>query len=305
MSNKIVFFGNERLATGLGTTAPTLRALIDAGYEITGVIVAQNELGNSRKSRELEIVQVANAHGIPVLSPSKLYDSADEIAELGAEIGVLVAYGKIVPQAIIDSFPHGIINLHPSLLPLHRGPTPIESAILNDDTETGVSIMQLSAGMDSGPVYGQSIIQLEGNETKQDLADQLLNIGKDMIIDLLPQILDSSLTPIAQDDSKATYDSMIDKSAGLLDWNKSAVMLEREIRAYAVWPRSRTTINSIEVIVTASHIIDGIGKIGSIWKDPKSLGFYTSDGVLAIDRLIPVGKQEMDIASFLAGYQIV
>lgn len=304
MLNKILFFGNERLATGLGTTAPTLRALIAAGYEITGVIVAQNELGNSRKSRELEIVQVANVHNIPVLSPAKLSEAADEIAELGAEIGVLVAYGKIVPQVIIDLFPRGIINIHPSLLPLHRGSTPIESAILSDDTETGVSLMQLAAGMDSGPIYGQTIIQLNGNETKQQLADQLLSIGKDMVIELLPQILDGTLKPIAQDETKATYDSMIDKLASQLDWNKSSVQLEREVRAYAVWPRSRTNINGIEVIITESHVIDGVGKTGTIWKDARNLGFYTTDGILVIDRLILIGKKEMDIASFLAGHPI-
>lgn len=304
MLNKILFFGNERLATGLGTTAPTLRALIEAGYEITGVIVAQNEIGSSRNARELEIVQVANAHNIPVLSPKNLRESVNEIAEFGAEIGVLVAYGKIVPQSIIDLFPRGIINIHPSLLPLHRGSTPIESVILNDDTETGVSVMSLSAGMDSGPVYGQSIIQLMGNETKQELADQLLNIGKDMVIEFLPGILDGSMKAFAQDETLATCDKMIDKSATQLDWNKSALQLEREVKAYAVWPRSRTTINDIEVIVTVSHTIDGIGKIGSIWKDTKSLGFYTSDGVLVIDRLIPIGKKEMDTASFLAGYKI-
>lgn len=304
MLNKILFFGNERLATGLGTSAPTLRALIEAGYKITGVVVAQNEIGNSRNARELEIVQVANAHNIPVLSPKNLRESVDEIAEFDAEIGVLVAYGKIVPQAIIDLFPRGIINIHPSLLPLHRGSTPIESAILNDDSETGVSLMQLAAGMDSGPVYGQTIIQLNGDETKQQLADQLLNIGKDMVIELLPQILDGTLKPVAQDETKATYDSMIDKSASQLDWNKSAVQLERQVRAYAVWPRSRTNINGIEVIITESHVIDGVGKSGTIWKDAKNLGFYTTDGILVIDKLIPIGKNEMDTASFLAGHQV-
>ena len=303
MLNKIVFFGNERLATGLSSTAPTLRALIEAGHEITGVIVAQKKISNSRNARKLEIVQVAEAHNIPVLIPKNLREATDEIAELGAEIGVLVAYGKIVPQSIIDLFPRGIINIHPSLLPLHRGSTPIESAILGDDSETGVSVMSLSAGMDSGPVYGQSIIQLTGNETKQSLADKLLNIGKNMVIDYLPKILDGTMKAFAQDESLATYDKMINKSVGHLDWNKSALLLEREVRAYAVWPRSRTIINEIEVIITQCHIIDGIGKIGGFWKNPKSLGFYTSDGILVIDKLIPAGKKEMDIASFLAGHK--
>lgn len=304
MSNKIVFFGNERLATGLGTTAPTLRALIDIGYEITGVVVAQKELGNSRKSRELEIVQVANAHNIPILSPAKLSEAADEITKLGAEIGVLVAYGKIVPQSIIDLFPHGIINIHPSLLPLHRGSTPIESVILNGDSETGVSVMQLSAGMDSGPIFGQTRIALDGTETKQALADKLLNIGKDMVVELLPKILDGSLEPYNQDETQVTYDKLIDKSAKHLNWNKTAVQLEREIRAYVIWPRSRAVINGIEVIITQSHVVDGVGEAGNIWRDTKALGFYTTNGILVIDRLIPAGKKEMTAAAFLAGYQI-
>ena len=304
MLNKILFFGNERLATGITTTAPLLRALIEADYEITSVIIAQKENSSSRNTRELEIVQIAQAHNIPVLALKNLRESVDEISEFGAEIGVLVAYGKIVPQSIIDLFPRGIINIHPSLLPLHRGSTPIESVILEDDTETGVTVMSLSAGMDSGPVYGQSIIQLMGSETKQELVDKLLNIGKDMIIEFLPNILDGSMKAFAQDENLATYDKMIDKSASALDWNKSALALEREVRAYAFWPRSRTIINGLEVIITATHIIDGIGEIGKIWKNSKSLGFYTSAGVLVIDKLIPTGKKEMDIASFLSGYQI-
>lgn len=304
MSNKILFFGNERLATGLGTSAPTLRALVAAGYQITGVIIAQNEIGNSRQARELEIVQVAAEHGIPVLSPAKLGEAKDEIQAFQADIGVLVAYGKIVPQTIIDLFPRGIINIHPSLLPRHRGSTPIESAILDGDSETGVSLMQLSAKMDAGPVFDQTVVPLNGHETKQELADKLLGIGKDMVIDLLPKILDNSLSPAAQDESMATYDNMIDKSASQLDFNKPAEQLEREVRAYDSWPRSRTTINNVDVIITKAHIMSGVGKAGILWQGTKQLGFYTANGILVIDRLLPVGKKEMDAASFLAGYRI-
>jgi len=302
MSNKILFFGNERLATGLVTPAPTLRALIAAGYDVTGVIVAQNEIGSSRQARELEIVQVAEEHHIPVVSPPKLGEAEDKIRAFQADIGVLVAYGKIVPPPIIDLFPRGIINIHPSLLPRHRGSTPIESAILDGDTETGVSLMQLSSKMDAGPVYGQIKMALHGTETKQALADQLLNLGKDMLLDMLPKILDGTLMPTPQDDTLASYDGLITKEASKLDWHKSALQLEREIKAYAGWPRSRTTINNIDVIVTKAHIVSGVSKPGILWQEPKQLGFYTTDGILVIDSLVPAGKKEMDIASFLAGY---
>jgi methionyl-tRNA formyltransferase len=158
MSAKIVFFGNERLATGVTTTAPTLQALIDAGYEVCALVVAQNQSGASRKARKLEVAEIAEQHGIPVLVPAKLDDIAGQLKDYGAEIGILVAFGKIVPQAILDIFPHGIINIHPSLLPKHRGSTPIESAILFGENETGVSLMQLVQKMDAGPVYAQETV---------------------------------------------------------------------------------------------------------------------------------------------------
>ena len=198
--NKILFFGNEQLGTGLSTTAPTLQALIAEGYDITGVIVAQKDIGKSRKSKEQEIVQLAESHNIPVFAPTKLADIRDDLVAMKAEAGVLIAYGKMVPQSIIDIFPNGIINIHPSLLPLHRGSTPIESVILGGDTKTGVSLMQLAAEMDAGPVYSQTTIELNGDETKQVLADELQRLGAEMLIRDLPKILDRTLLPTKQDD---------------------------------------------------------------------------------------------------------
>lgn len=303
MSNKIVFFGNERLGTGLGTNVPVLRALIATGYEITSLVVAQNEIGKSRKGRTLEIVQVAEAHNIPVLSPAKLSEFNDQLAALGAEAGVLIAYGKIVPQGVIDVFPKGIINIHPSLLPKHRGPTPIESVILSNEPETGVSLMRLGAKMDAGPVYAQQTIQLTGNETKPELADRLITLGKDMLIQHLPNILDGSLQPKPQDDAQATYDKLIEKTDGVLNFQKTAIQLEREVRAFADWPRSRTNIGITEVVINKAHSIDGKGVAGTLWLQSKEIGIYCSQGVLIIDRLIPAGKKEMDARSFLIGYK--
>ena len=303
MSNKILFFGNERIATGVTTNVSVLQTLIAAGYEITGVVVAQEITGPSRNSRELEIVQVAEQNQIPLFSPPKLSDAVDELKALGAEIGVLVAYGKIIPQSVIDIFPHGIINLHPSLLPKHRGPTPIESVLLAGDVETGVSIMQLTAGMDAGPLYAQMRIDLEGYETKQALADELLLVGKDMIRELLPLILQGTLTPTPQDESQASYDQKLDKLASTIDWQKPAVQLEREIRAYAGWPRSRTTLGRSEIIITAARVAPGHGTPGDLWIENRLIGVFTSKDVLVIDRLIPAGKPEMDGSAFMLGYQ--
>ncbi|HMH30927.1 MAG TPA: methionyl-tRNA formyltransferase [Methylomirabilota bacterium] len=302
MSNRILFFGNERLATGLSTSAPTLRALVDAGYDVVAVVVAQKEVGKSRKGRELEIVQVAEAVNLPALVIDDLAAAKDQLASYKAEAAVLIAYGKIVPQSVIDVFPRGIVNIHPSLLPKHRGPTPIESVILSGEAETGVALMSLAAEMDAGPVYDQQAIKLNGNETKQELADQLGEIGKDLVIKNLPAILDGSLQPKPQADD-ATYDELIDKEDGVIDWQKPAGQLEREVRAYLDWPRSRTSIGSTDVIITKSHVAEGSGTPGTLLIEAKQLGVYCGEGLLVIDNLIPAGKKEMPAQAFLSGYQ--
>lgn len=303
ISKTVVFFGNERLATGVTTSAPTLRALIDNGYDVVAV-VSNFETGTSRKARSLEIKEITDTHNIPLLLPKNPLDIAKQLKDYKAEIGILVAYGKIVPQSIIDIFPKGIINIHPSLLPLHRGSTPIESAILGGETKTGISIMQLEKAMDAGPVYAQQKIDLDDKVTKQVLADRLLNIGSDMIIDLIPKILDNSIKAKPQHEAHATYDNLIAKSDGLLDWSKPAVQLEREIRAYAAWPQSRTQLAGIDVVITKAHIAPGNGTPGRIkvMTNIKSLIVYCGSDSLCVDRLKPANKSDMDIKSFIAGY---
>jgi methionyl-tRNA formyltransferase len=306
MSKKILFFGNERLATGVTTAAPTLQALINAGYEVAAVVVAQGEIGKSRKPRDLEVARIAEGQGIPVIGPAKLDEAKDDIKKYGAEAAVLVAYGKIVPQAVIDLFPGGIINIHPSLLPKHRGPTPIEGVILEGTTETGVSLMRLTSQMDAGPVYDQQKVELRGDETKQFIADQLLDLGKDMLLERLPAILDGSLGGREQDDEHATYDTKITKEDTELDFvRKDAVRLAREVRAFAGWPRSRAMIGTTEVIVTEAHAENFNGTPGTMWLQPKRLGMHCKEGTLMIEKLLLPGKKEMPAQAFLAGYKPV
>lgn len=305
-SKTIIFFGNERLATSVSTTAPTLQALIDNGYDVAAVISNHTE-ARSRSTRNLEIAEVATGHDIPVWLPNKPSEVADKIKATGAEVGILVAYGRIVPQSVIDLFPRGILNIHPSLLPLHRGPTPIESVILNGDTKTGVSIMQLAAAMDAGPVYKQSSIDLDGGETKQQLADKLLGLGRSMLLEVLPEVLNGQLKPSAQDNSQATYDQLITKSDGQLDWSKPALELERQIRAYKDWPQSRSRLAGKEVVITAAHVVptNAGGK-------PGDLEVLASEGIimvqcgsdaLCLDRVKPAGKAEMSVADFINGHK--
>lgn len=300
ISPPIVFFGNERIATGVSTTTPTLRALIKAGYDIKAV-VANFEVGRSRKPRPLEIAELAEQHKIPVLLPKKITDITPILHEYGAEVGVLVAYGKIVPQDIIDIFPRGIINIHPSLLPAHRGPTPLESIILSGKTSTGVSIMGLVKAMDAGPVYAQEIVTLSGKESKQELADSLLSIGSKMIIDILPAIINGSCSPTPQANENISYDRLITKQDGVIDWNKSAAEISREVRAYFGWPGSRTTVYDREVILTEVDVSNMNGTPGSIDISDGSMRVHCGQGSIIIRRLKPAGKKEMDATSFLLG----
>ena len=297
---RLVFFGNERLATGVTSSVETLKRLIANGYEVVAV-VTNYEVGVSRKSRELEIEQVALQYDIPLLMPSKPIEIIDQLREYGAVAGVLVAYGRIIPQSVIDVFPRGIINIHPSLLPLHRGPTPIESAILEGSRKTGVCIMQLAKEMDAGPVYGYSELSLSGNELKQELADVLLELGSRTLLELLPGIITGEVVGQPQS-GHPSYDSLITKTDGMIDWNKSAVQIEREVRAYSGWPGSRTTLANKEVAITKAHVVAGTGNPGDIEATKKELLITTADQRLAIDTLKPSGKTEMSIEAFLAGH---
>ncbi len=297
----IVFFGNERLATGVSTKTPTLTKLLDAGYNVAAV-VANFETAKSRKSRDLEIAEIASKNNIPILLPKKLSDIKEKLQEYNASAGILVAYGKIIPQEIIDMFPSGIINIHPSLLPKHRGPTPIESVILDGSKQTGVSIMQLSKDMDAGPIYVQEEVKLSGKETKQELADSLIELGGEMLITSLPGILAGVIIPKQQNTSGATYDCLIDKSFGIIDWSKEARLIEREIRAYQTWPTSRTTLKDLDLIIISAHTAENKLLPGEILSTKTSLIIGCGTDSLSIDRLKPIGKNELDISQFLAGY---
>ncbi|PID31180.1 methionyl-tRNA formyltransferase [Candidatus Saccharibacteria bacterium] len=302
---KLVFFGNERIATSVFTSCPTLQKLIDAGHEIAAVVTQQHETGASRKQRKLEIADLAARHEIPLLTPERPSDILDELQAMRADIGVLVAYGKIIPQEIIDIFPGGIVNIHPSLLPRHRGSTPIESTILAGEQKTGVSLMQLEKRMDAGNVYAYSEVELLGNESKQALASELLELGSEMLVTLIPRIVSGEIVSRPQDEADATYDALLTKKDSEIDLSKSAIRLEREIRAYLGWPGSRTIIAGKEVAIIAAHVsknrLENVDK-KSIFVANKQLCLQTADGILVIDELKPAGKNTMPTHAFLAGY---
>lgn len=291
ISKTVLFFGTEDFS------ALALEKLIADGHSVGAIITKPDtKRGRNKQLVKPRVKEIGEAHNIPVWQPNKLSDIADDIRQFDSPIGILVSFGKIIPQSIIDLFSPGIINLHPSLLPLYRGPSPIESAILNGDSETGISIMQLSAAMDTGPVYLQEKVSLGGTETALELYESLGQRGAELLADSLPAIIDGSLAPTPQDDSAATYCQLITKADGIVDWHKPATQIEREIRTYAGWPGSRTTIGDIEIIITSAHIEKDSGT-------SQQLTIQCGDSqYLAIDTLKPVGKKEMPIQAFLAGY---
>lgn len=292
--SRLVFFGNERLATGLGPIEPTtLKELLKEGYDVAAVISHYSE-GRSRHSRPLEIAEVAQANKIPLLLPENLSEVKEQLEAIRAEAAILVAYGKIIPKDIIDIFPKGIINIHPSLLPKYRGPTPIEQAILDGAQQTGVSIMRLASKMDAGPIYAQIKLELSGKETKEELAKKLLELGGKLLVDNLPAILDGTKGPEIQDESGATYTQLLNKEAGLIDWNEPAETIERKVRAFLGFPKTRAKVLDHEVIITKSRVAQA-DKDGS-------LVMQCSPGWLEIQELIAPSGRKVTGAEFLRGY---
>ena len=273
-SSKLVFFGNERLVSGLKSTdAPVLTGLIERGYDIVAIVASHSE-GSSRNSRSLEVADIAREHNIPLLLPDRPGDIEEQLKAYGADAAILAAYGRIIPQRIINVFsPIGIINIHPSLLPRHRGPTPIESTIIAGDTTAGVSIMQLTAGMDEGPVYGQVTVPLAGNETKFD-----------------------QLQPKPQETIGVSYTTLLSKNDGKINTvTDDAHACERKVRAHLGFPKSSLTVGNIDVLVTAASVTKT--------KQPDELVVECARGtLLQIDELIAPSGKKMSGQAYLRGY---
>lgn len=300
--NPIIFFGTEDFSLS------ALEALVKEGYSVVAVVTKpDSKQGRGQKLTSPAVKIFAEQHNIEVWQPIKLADIAEKIKAFESPAGVLVSYGKIIPQSIIDLFTPGIINIHPSMLPHYRGPSPVESAILNGDNQTGVSIMQLSAGMDAGPVYAQDTVVLTGNEEIQPLYDILAKKGIQLLITHLPSIISGKLTPNPQDSQLATYCQLIKKADGDIDWQQPATTIERRIRAHQNWPKTRTKLGNIEVIIVKAHV--GInnkqqpGYIDVLDDTTSTLSVATGAGSLIIDTVQPIGKKEMPVKAFLAGYK--
>jgi Methionyl-tRNA formyltransferase len=299
--NRIVFFGNEQLAQGLNNPiTPTFNGLIASDNEVIALVLPRRIKMTSRKAHELKIVEAAQENNIDIIYADEV-DLPKTLQDLNATIGVLVSYGKIVPQSVIDAFPHGIVNIHPSLLPKYRGSTPLEIAIVNGDSETGVSLMALTAGMDSGPVYTQEKITLSPDETKYTLYEKAINLGSELLLNNIDDIMSGKLKPSEQDESEATFTQQLSKTNGDLDLiTETSAECERKIRAYLGFPKTRVNLLENKIIVTKAKVLADFN--GDNWPDVVKCA---NNSYLQIEEIIsPKSGKIMKTTDYLRGLHL-
>lgn len=304
MTTPIIFFGNERIATGVSTDLPVIKTLIESGHTIECIIVNQSKHHYGRTKRELEIETFAREMDIELYVPDSNEALLRKVQQSESKVAVLVAYGKIITQEVIDAFEYGIVNLHPSLLPKYRGTTPLESFILSGDAKTGVSIMQLAKGMDDGPLYKIEEVTPERYISKQDLADLLLHTGAEMIKDIVPALYRSQITA-QQQHGEPTITKPITKQDGTIDTGSTAEVIEREIRAYEGWPGAIIEKDGTRLKITKAHTITQNGTPGTFFVYEKQLAFYCAQDAIVIDTLQPEGKKQMASHDYLLGHPLV
>lgn len=289
-SPKIIFFGTEEYNSLI-----TLKNLVETGKSIAAVVTKPDApKGRGKKLTPPAVKVYAEEHGIPVWQPQKLSEITENLRNLAPVVGILVAYGKIIPQATLDLFTPGIINLHPSLLPLWRGPSPIESAIANQNPETGMTIMKLEAGMDSGPIYLQQKIALNGTETQSQLYEQLFTLGSQMLVDNLDQIISGELQPTEQNHQLASYCQYITKKDSFLSPEEmTAHQAEAQVRAHLSFPKTRLIFKGQTLIITRAEV-------SKKQKSPLSIKFK-DDNYLQVDELVAPSGKTMTSEAYLRG----
>lgn len=289
---KLIFFGNEQLAQGIKARPIIFDTLRNSDqFEICAILLTNP---NHRKPYPIE--KAAKNANIPVYFSKNNDEIMSIIEQYHADVGVLASYGKIVPERIINAFPNGIINIHPSKLPKYRGTTPIESALLNGDEETAVSVMRLAKAMDAGNILAQKTVKIADDTTKQDLYESLAQLGGDALVEVLPGVVAGNAPETAQDEAQASFTAQLDKSQSQLQPSlKTAETLSNEIRAFAGFPKSKLELLGVPCAITWAHVADS---------PTSELDQKCQDGkYLVIDRLIPENSKEMDAKSFLNGHK--
>lgn len=286
---------------------PTLHRLIET-QQVVGVVTQPDRpAGRGQDVRPSPVKLAAAAHHLPIYQPKSLKapESIEPIREWQPDMIVVAAFGQILRPHLLNLPPHGCLNVHASLLPRWRGASPIHHAILDGDSETGITLMQMDEGLDTGPMYGQKTIPIYPNETAATLHDRLAELGAVMIEEFLPGILAGHFQPQPQDDRLSTYAPMIQKEAGQISWSKTASEIDRHIRAMTPWPGAYTFWQGQMVKILQARPQPDITHYpsppGQVFPYEDGVAVQTGQGSLYLDALQLAGKRPMSGVEFVRG----
>jgi len=302
---RILFAGSPSLAV------PSLEKLARA-HEVCAVLASpDNPAGRGRALRSPPVKEAAQGLGLRVLQPRKLDAAAEEeIRGLAPELLAVAAYGRIFRKSFLDIFPRGGINLHPSLLPRYRGPSPIAAAILAGDAESGVTVQRMALEFDTGDILAQERVSLRGEETAGSLTEQLARLGAELLAAVVAAEAEGRPVPARpQRAEEASYCHPLRAEDGAVDWAEPASLIERKVRAYDPWPRARTRLGPVSLLLLKTHVYPGTlddaarAAPGDVVAADGTHGLLvrTGRGILAVERLQPQFKKPMDWRSFLNG----
>src|SRR5215204_5510280 len=294
---KIVFMGSPDFSL------PSLRALAQH-YEVAGVITQPDRAsGRGREVKSPPVKTFALALGIPIMQPEKLraLEAMEQLRAWAPDLIVVAAFGQILKKDVLELPRYGCINVHASLLPRWRGAAPINAAILAGDEETGITLMQMDVGLDTGPTLAKSSIRLTPTDTAGSVFQTLSQLGADLLIKTIPRWIAGEIQPQVQDDALATYAPMMKKEEGKLDFTDDVHELERRVRAFNPWPGTFMDFNGTILKVHRAHVEHGDVEVGQrlIVEDQPAVG--ARGGLLILDEVQPGGKKSMNGKSFLAG----
>ncbi len=296
----IIFMGTPDFAV------PTLEALCNSKHTVLAVFTQPDKpTGRKQILTPPDVKVCAEKYNIPVYQPTTLKDdnTFKQIKDINPDVIVVVAYGKILPENILNLPPYGCINVHGSLLPKYRGAAPIQQAVLNGDKVTGVTTMNMGQGIDTGNILLTSEIEIGENETSAQLFDRLSLLGADLLLETLEKAMANTLNPIEQDEEKATYTKMINKSMCPIDWTKANYEIHNQVRGLQTWPVATASINEMNLKIHSTILCDKTGNVGEII-DTEPLTVACGSGSIIIKELQLNGKKRMDSKSFLLGHSL-
>lgn len=302
---RTIFMGTPEFA------GPALQSLMaDSSFEIIGIFTQPDKpIGRQQIITPPPIKSLATKHGLPVFQPLRIKHETKTIKNLQPDLIVVVAYGQIIPQTILDIPTHGCINVHASLLPKYRGAACLNAPILYGDTKTGVTIMVMEAGLDTGPILRQTKIHLDGQESLEKLHNKLSALGASILPDTLKDFIAGTIKPQIQDDSQSSYVKVLNKEDGRIDWKKSAREIERMIRAYNPWPgtftilKKETNIRTLKIIEVSPETLNvNSHQPGELFRQEKGLAVQCGQDSLVILKLQIAGGKPITAQDFLAGY---